>query len=207
MVEKAVEHGTDGSNVTEQFAPVFYRTIRSEKRTGTLVTPHDDFQQILGGGMWKLAHPEIVDDEQGRRCDRFHVLFARAVDNGFGQFFEQQMRFAIQHAVALLNGGVTDGLGEMTFPGTTWAQKQGIFAARDEGAGSEIKHQTAIHLRIKSEVEVVERLVGITKAGLLSAAVQQAVRAAGEFVRDQTRDQINGRHGFRFGLPSARFWT
>jgi len=30
MVEKPVEHGTDGGNVTEQFAPVVYGTIRSQ---------------------------------------------------------------------------------------------------------------------------------------------------------------------------------
>ena len=75
-----------------------------------LITPHHDFQQILGGGVRQLAHAEVVDDEQRHGGDRFHVFLARAVGNGVGEFIEQDVCFAIQHAIALLNGSLSDGL-------------------------------------------------------------------------------------------------
>src|SRR6266849_9090662 len=64
VMQQAVEHGADSGNITEQFAPVLDRAVGSEQRTEALVAPHDDFQQILGGGVRQLAHAEVVDDEQ-----------------------------------------------------------------------------------------------------------------------------------------------
>jgi hypothetical protein len=100
---------------------------------------------------------------------------------------------------------VTDGLRQMAFACAARTEKERIFPSRDESARGEIEYQTAVHLRIESEIEVVERLVGVAKAGLLSAAVQQAIRAPGEFIRDQTRNQINGRHDFGLRLLQACF--
>ena len=45
----------------------------------------------------------------------------------------------------------------------------------------------------------------VAKAGLFAAAFQQPVGAAREFVRDQARDQIDGRHGFGLGLAQTCF--
>ena len=107
--------------------------------------------------------------------------------------------------MALLDGSVTDGLCQMALARAAWTEKERIFPARDESAGGQIEHQTAVHLRIESEIEVVQRLVGVAKAGLLSAALQQAIRAPGEFIRDQTRNQIDGHHGFGLRLLQACF--
>jgi len=43
------------------------------------------------------------------------VLLASSIDGGFGQIIEQFVGFAIEYAIALLNGGLADGLGQMTF--------------------------------------------------------------------------------------------
>jgi hypothetical protein len=48
VMQKAVEHGADGSHVAKQFAPVFDWTIGRQQRAKTLVAAHDDFEQILG---------------------------------------------------------------------------------------------------------------------------------------------------------------
>ena len=74
--------------------------------------------------------------------------------------------------------------------------------ARDEGAGGEIEDQTAIHLLVESEVEVVEGLLGVAELGLLFPTLQQALATQGEFVGDQAREQIDG--GERFGLGLAQ---
>jgi hypothetical protein len=38
------------------------------------------------------------------------VLLARTVDRGFGKFLEQGMGLAVEHTIALLDGGLADGL-------------------------------------------------------------------------------------------------
>ena len=45
------------------------------------------------------------------------MLFAGAVESGFGQFIEQGVGLAVEHAVALLDGGVANGLGQVTLAG------------------------------------------------------------------------------------------
>ena len=137
----------------------------------------------------------------GTVASDFHVLLARAVDDGVGQFLQQHVRLAIEHAIALLNGGLADRLRQVALARAAGAEKQRVFSLGDEAAGGEIEDQAAIHLRIEGEVEVVERPVGIAEAGLFAPALQQSVAAPGQFVGHQARDQIDGRH--RLGLRLA----
>jgi hypothetical protein len=130
------------------------------------------------------------------------VLFAGAVESGFGQFIEQGVGLAVEHAVALLDGGVANGLGQVTLAGAGGTEKQGVFVAGDEGAGGQIEDQAAIHLLVEGEVEVVEGLLGIAELGLLCPPLQQALAAPGQFVGDQTGKQVDG--GERFGLGLAQ---
>ncbi len=130
------------------------------------------------------------------------MLFAGAVERGFGEIIEQGVGLAIEHAVSLLDGGLADGLCQVTLAGAGWAEKQGIFVARDEGAGGEVEDQAAIHLLVESEVEVVESLLGVAELSLLFPPLQQALTTQGEFVGDQARQQVDG--GERFGLGLAQ---
>ena len=72
--------------------------------------------------------------------------------------------------------------------------------AGDEGSGRQIENQTAIHLGIEGEVEVLEGFLRIAKLSLLSPTFQQTVATTGEFVRDQAGDQVDGCHGFDLSL-------
>jgi hypothetical protein len=62
VMQQAIEHGTGGGHIAEQFAPMFHRAIRSQQRAKSLVAAHHNFQQILGGGVWQLAHAEVVEN-------------------------------------------------------------------------------------------------------------------------------------------------
>ena len=95
-MKQAIEHGADGGDIAEQFTPVLNGTVGGKQRAEALVAAHDDFQQILGGGVWEFTHSEVVDNEQRDGGDRFHVFFARAVGDSLGQLIEQDVRFAIQ---------------------------------------------------------------------------------------------------------------
>src|ERR1700758_912358 len=70
--------------------------------------------------------------------------------------------------------------------------------ATDEGASGEIEDETAIHLLVEVEVEVIEGLLGIAELGLLFSPLQQTLTTTGEFVREQAGDQVD--RGERFAL-------
>jgi len=65
--------------------------------------------------------------------------------------------------------------------------------------------QTAIHLGIEGEVEVVQCLVGVAECSLFAPPLQKALTAPGQFVGDQGRNEVDGRHGFGLGLVQPGF--
>ena len=91
--------------------------VRGQHRAGPLVPSHDYLPQFLGSGEGQLAHPQIVEDEQVYGHQELHVLFAGTVESSFGQFIEQGVGLAVEHAIPLLDGGMADGLGQVAFAG------------------------------------------------------------------------------------------
>jgi hypothetical protein len=75
-----------------------------------------------------------------------------------GQILQQDVGFAIQHAVALLDDGVSDGLGAVTFPAPRWTYEQGIFALSDPVCCRQFEDHVAIHPGVELEGEVVQAL-------------------------------------------------
>ena len=84
-------------------------------------------------------------------------------------------------------------------------KKQGVFAPSDPAGSGQVEDQTAIHLWIELEVEVIQLLVGVTELRLLVAPLQQPLAATGKFVGDQDGDQVDGSHGLRLSLQQTRF--
>src|SRR5260370_5513734 len=74
----------------------------------------------------------LVDDQQRHGGERLHELSARAVHDGLGKLVEQDMGFAIEHAIALLNGGLADSLRPVALTGAAWPKKQCVFCPADE---------------------------------------------------------------------------
>src|SRR5579864_2149755 len=137
--------------------------------------------------MREFAHAEIVDDEQRHTAHCLYELFACPLDYRVGQIVEQDMRFAIHHAVILLNGYLAYGLSQMTLAGAAGAEKQCIFAFADEDTGSQIENQAAVHLGIEVEIEVIERFLGIAELSLFAPAIEQTLASPLQLVADQTR--------------------
>lgn len=115
-MQQAVEHRGHSGAIAQKFSPVVYWSVGSDQRTRPLITAHDDLQQFFGGGQRQLAHPQVIDDQQRNRGQQFHELLAFAIERGVGQLFQQCVGFAIKHSVVLLDDGVSDGLGTVTFP-------------------------------------------------------------------------------------------
>jgi hypothetical protein len=98
-------------------------SVGGQHGAGAFLAAHDDLQQFFGGGKRQLAHAQIVDDEQGDGHQEVHLLFAGAIECGFGEIIEQSVGFAVEHAIALLDRGLADGLRQVTFP-TAGAQTE-----------------------------------------------------------------------------------
>ena len=116
-MEKAVEHGADRCGIAQQLAPVVDRAVRGRQRTGSLVATHDDFEQFFGRREGQLAHAEVIDDEQRDGHQPLQAFSARAIQARFGEIIEQRVGLALEDAIPLLDDGLADGLGEVTFAG------------------------------------------------------------------------------------------
>ena len=76
--------------------------------------------------------PEVVDDEQGHAGQLGQVGLAGVGEGGLGELLEEGVGLAIDDAVALLDGGASDGLGKVALARTGRAQKERVLALADE---------------------------------------------------------------------------
>ncbi len=67
------------------------------------------------------------------------------------------MGLHVADTVALLDGGVADGLGEVALAGAGWAEEEGGLVAGDEAAGGEREDEGTVDLLV--EIEVIWRSV------------------------------------------------
>src|SRR5580698_8593696 len=107
--------------------------------------------------------------------------------------------------MALLDRRLSDSLRQVALAGTAGAEKQSVLPLPDKGAGGQIEDQTAIHLRVETEVEIIQSSLRVAEGCLLAPPLQQTVAAPGQFVRDHARDQIDGGHRFSLSLAQSCF--
>jgi hypothetical protein len=86
VVEQAIQHRAHGRDIAQHLAPVFDGTIRSQQCTGSLVAPHDDFQQILSlcaVGQFPPQKPveaEVHFDQKLQDWDGFGVNYVEVTN-------------------------------------------------------------------------------------------------------------------------------
>src|SRR2546427_8889558 len=179
VVEEAIEERADVGDIAEALAPVLDRPVRAEQCADPLVPALDELEEVLGGGGRELPHAQVIDDDERDGREFGHPLAAGAGEGGVGEFLEQPMGFAVQHAMALLDERAAEGLGEMTLARAGRAKEDDVLALGEEAAGGEREDEVAVHLLVEGEVEAVEGLVGVAKLGLLESAGEAAVGGAG----------------------------
>ena len=119
------------------------------------------------------------------------VRLAGAVELGVGEFVEEDVSFAIEHAMALLDHGDADGLRQVTLPRARPAEKEPVFPLGDEAAGGELEDEGPVHLRVEVEIEGVEGLAGIAKARLLEPALEEPILAFEQLVLDKSGEEVD----------------
>ena len=118
---------------------------------------------------------------------------------------EQGVGFAVDHAIALLDRGAADRLGEMALAGAGWAEKERVLALLDEARGREVEDERAVHLLVEVEIEILERAIGVAEARQLVPARQQPVFAPAELVGDERGHEIERGQPFGLGVAQAGF--
>ena len=158
MVQEAVEDGCRRGNIADQFAPLFQRPIRRHHGRLQLIPPHDHLEKVFAGTFRQRLDAHIVDNQQVR----LEVFVHDFILPGEG-FVSQEVPNHIEdgpvfYGMSVLDRLVAEGLREMTFPHTGWAQQQDILALMNEPAGGEIIHCFSWHGRIERKIESVDRL-------------------------------------------------
>jgi hypothetical protein len=148
----------------------------------------------------QFPHAEVVDDQKGHGREVGEQHLSRAVDGGFGDLLNEQMGFAIDHAIAVLDRGAPDGLRQVALAGPWRPKKQGVFTLLDEACGGELVDQHAVHLFVEMKIKGSERPIRIPEAGEFVPTRQQAVLASLQFVGDEGSDEIERREPFGLGV-------
>ena len=66
--------------------------------------------------MGQPPHPKVVNEEQRDGGDLRDVLLARAGELRIGEFLEEHVGLPVQNAMALLDHGEADRLGQVALP-------------------------------------------------------------------------------------------
>jgi hypothetical protein len=113
------------------------------------------------------------------------------------------VRLAVADAVALLDDGEANRLGQVALAGSGRPQKQPVGMLGDKVAGREFEDEAAVELLIEVEIEGVQPLVRVAEARLLNAAGEQPVLAAEELVADEGGEEVDGRQLGGLGFEQA----
>ena len=84
--------------------------------------------------MGQPPHPKVVNEEQRDGGDLRDVLLARAGELRIGELLEEDVGFPVQDAMALLDHGETDRLGQVALARAGWPLKQAVLVLGDEVA-------------------------------------------------------------------------
>src|SRR5215831_10049699 len=93
----------------------------------------------------------------------------------------------------------------MTLTSPRRTEKKCVFMPADESTCGQVEDQTAIHLLVEVEIKIIQSLLRIAKLRLLATSLQQPFATAGEFIRYQTGNQVDGSHRFGLGLAQTGF--
>jgi hypothetical protein len=117
----------------------------------------------------------------------------RAAELRLGELLQQDMRLAIEDAVALLNDGEADRLRQVALARAGRAEEERVGGLSDPAGGGQLEHEGPVHLPVEIEVEGVEPLADIAKSGALQPAFEEPILPAEQFVLHEPGQEIDRR--------------
>ena len=163
VVHESIEESCDGGSVSKDFSPVFERTIRGKDGRSSLISAHDDLEQVFRCVRLQLSHSEVIDDQQwdiAVHRDRFGS-FPQSI--GEQQFVEERMRLAIEHTKPAKDRSHADGLRDVAFANASVSEQENVLMCLDESSCRQFEDEGAVN-RVEFPIETVERTM-VAKAG------------------------------------------
>ena len=160
VVEGPIEHRGDRQHVTKQPAPSSTGRLEVssvEARPWRCMMISKRSSAAVIGGL-RMPRSAMIRNGTGGKVGK--IVFARAVEHGIGEVFEQGVGFAAGDLAALLDGGVAGGLRGVVLAGAGWADKQPALVGGNEAASGKLEDQVAAHLLVE-----VQRLQCTTCSG------------------------------------------
>ena len=119
VVQEAVEDGSGGGQVSEEFSPSFYRAVGRHEGGAQAVAPDDDFQQEFGSLFGQGFHAHVVYDEEfWLEVAVEGLLLFVGVGAGGVEVADEFEDAAVVGFVSMPDGFPTEGLGDVAFADT-----------------------------------------------------------------------------------------
>ena len=148
---------------------------------GFFVTTHEHIGEFVAGVRGQSAQEQVIDDEQACSGELLAVLAELAELSGLVDFVDQHMRFAIEDAVAMLDGDESERLGDMALAGARFTNEQRILPGVEELERGELEDLALGKLGVVRPVEVLQGLA-FGEPGVAEAPLKQAAAAPIELI-------------------------
>lgn len=139
VVQEAVEDGGGGGDVAEEFAPFFEGAVGGHEGGAQFVATHDDFKEVFAAFGREVFDAHVVDDEE---------VTAEVVVEGFlmplgvvalvvevGEDVEDVEDGAVEDGFSEFDEVVAEGLGEVAFADSGWAEQEEVAGLVCDGGG------------------------------------------------------------------------
>lgn len=188
-VEEAVEDGSGGGDVAEEFAPFIDGAVGGHDGGTDFVAAQDDFEQEFAAAGSEGFEAHVVDDEEvGFEVAGEEAGFGGAAFAG-GEVAHEVEDGAVVDAVAVADGFAPEGLGKVAFADAGRADEQDVAGFGDEVAGGELMDAVARDAGIEAEVEAVKG-ARFAEVGIFEAPGGGPVFAHGEFVLEEEFEEL-----------------
>ena len=136
VVQEAVEDGGGGGDVAEEFAPFFEGAVGGHEGGAQFVATHDDFKEVFAAFGREVFDAHVVDDEE---------VTAEVVVEGFlmplgvvalvVEVGEDVEDGAVEDGFSEFDEVVAEGLGEVAFADSGWAEQEEVAGLVCDGGG------------------------------------------------------------------------
>ena len=168
----------------QQSGPVVEGPVGGEDGGGLLVAGHEDVGQFVAGVGGELSEEEIVEQEQVGAAYLGSELAEVAELTGLGDVLDELVGLAIEDLEAALDGGGSEGFGNVALAGAGRADDEDVLLGVDELQGGEFEYVAPGQAGVVGPVEALEVLVlGQTGEGV--TPLEQTGVAAIELVLDE----------------------
>ena len=205
VVQKAVEDGGGGGNVTEEFAPFFEGAVGGHEGGAQFVAAHDDFEEVFAAFGRELFDAHVVDDEEiAAEVVVEDFLMPLGVVGVVTEVGEDVEDGTVEDGFAEFDQGVADGLGEVALAHSGRAEQEKVAGLVDKSSGGEVVDLGAADGGVEGEVEVFEGAL-FAEGGRFGAPGDGALLTDVEFVGEDGAEEFCMAEVVAAGFLEAKF--